>query len=80
MFMAGCAVAAAVSRSTARLAPPSSPEAVNRWRISSDDDRCFGFLGLAALFVPLANLLVAPALVVGATRLVLELRETEARA
>lgn len=39
----------------------------------------FGLLGFATLFVPLANLLVAPALVVGATRLVLELRETEAR-
>lgn len=40
----------------------------------------FGLLGLATLFVPLANLLVAPALVVGATRLVLELRDKEARA
>lgn len=39
----------------------------------------FGLVGLATLFVPLANLLIAPALVVGATRLVLELRETETR-
>lgn len=39
----------------------------------------FGLLGFATLFVPLANLLVAPALVVGATRLVLELRESEAQ-
>jgi len=37
----------------------------------------FGLLGFATLFVPLANLLVAPALVVGATRLVLELRQSE---
>jgi CysZ protein len=34
----------------------------------------FGLLGLLTLLVPLANLLVAPALTVGATRLVLELR------
>jgi CysZ protein len=34
----------------------------------------FGLVGLLALLVPLANLLLAPALVVGATRLVLELR------
>lgn len=33
----------------------------------------FGLAGLLALFVPLANLLLAPALTVGATRLVLEL-------
>jgi uncharacterized protein involved in cysteine biosynthesis len=33
----------------------------------------FGLAGLTTLFIPLANLLVAPALAVGATRLVLEL-------
>ena len=33
----------------------------------------FGLLGLVALLVPFANLLLAPALTVGATRLVLEL-------
>ena len=35
----------------------------------------FGLLGLLALLVPVANLLLAPALTVGATRLVLELDE-----
>src|SRR5262245_45887901 len=35
----------------------------------------FGLLGLLALLVPFANLLLAPALTVGATRLVLELSE-----
>lgn len=34
-----------------------------------------GLAGLATLFVPFANLLLAPALTVGATRLVLELQE-----
>jgi CysZ protein len=41
-----------------------------RWRPESIG---FGLLGLLALLVPLANLLMAPALVVGATRLVVEL-------
>lgn len=35
----------------------------------------FGLAGLVTLFVPLANLLLAPALAVGATRLVLELQD-----
>jgi CysZ protein len=35
----------------------------------------FGLAGFLSLFVPLANLLLAPALVVGATRLVLELEQ-----
>ena len=42
-----------------------------RWR---PETLGFGLVGLLALLVPLANLLLAPALVVGATRLVLELR------
>ncbi|MGE0454881.1 MAG: EI24 domain-containing protein [Vicinamibacteria bacterium] len=37
----------------------------------------FGLAGLLALLVPLANLLLAPALVVGATRLALELLSLE---
>ena len=41
-----------------------------RWRPESLG---FGFAGLVALAVPFANLLLAPALSVGATRLVLEL-------
>lgn len=41
-----------------------------RWRPESLG---FGLAGLVALAVPLANLLLAPALAVGATRLVLEL-------
>jgi CysZ protein len=45
-----------------------------RWRPESLG---FGLLGLLALLVPLANLLMAPALVVGATRLVLELLALE---
>jgi uncharacterized protein involved in cysteine biosynthesis len=40
----------------------------------------FGFAGLATLFIPFANLLVAPALTVGATRLALELLEYEKEA
>ena len=35
----------------------------------------FGFTGLVILFLPLANLLLVPALAVGATRLVLELQD-----
>jgi len=42
-----------------------------RWR---PETLGFGLVGLVTLLVPLANLLLAPALVVGATRLVLELR------
>jgi len=45
-----------------------------RWRPESLG---FGLVGLLALLVPLANFLMAPALVVGATRLVLELRGLE---
>lgn len=45
------------------------------WRAESEG---FGLAGLLALLVPLANLLVTPALVVGATRLVLELEEQPA--
>ncbi len=37
----------------------------------------FGLAGLVILFLPLANLLLVPALAVGATRLVLELQELE---
>lgn len=37
----------------------------------------FGLAGLVTLFLPLANLLLVPALAVGATRLVLELQELE---
>jgi CysZ protein len=40
----------------------------------------FGLVGLATLFVPLANLLVAPALTVGATRLALDLLDYEREA
>jgi len=40
----------------------------------------FGLAGLATLFIPLANLLLAPALTVGATRLALELLEYEKEA
>jgi CysZ protein len=43
-----------------------------RWRAESEG---FGLAGLLALLVPLANLLLSPALVVGATRLVLELEQ-----
>jgi uncharacterized protein involved in cysteine biosynthesis len=39
----------------------------------------FGLLGLLALLVPLANLLLVPALTVGATRLVLELDEASGK-
>ena len=46
----------------------------SRWR---PETLGFGLLGLLTLLVPLANLLMAPALVVGATRLVLELRGLE---
>jgi uncharacterized protein involved in cysteine biosynthesis len=40
----------------------------------------FGLAGLATLFIPFANLIVAPALTVGATRLALELLEYEKEA
>ena len=43
-----------------------------QWRAESLG---FGLLGLLTLLVPVANLLLAPALTVGATRLVLELDE-----
>lgn len=43
-----------------------------QWRVESEG---FGLAGLLALLVPLANLLLTPALVVGATRLVLELEQ-----
>lgn len=43
-----------------------------RW---SAESLGFGLLGLLALLVPIANLLLVPALTVGATRLVLELDE-----
>jgi uncharacterized protein involved in cysteine biosynthesis len=43
-----------------------------RWLAESEG---FGLAGMVALFVPLANFLVAPALTVGATLLVLELED-----
>jgi CysZ protein len=46
-----------------------------RWRAESLG---FGLAGLITLIVPLANVLLAPALTVGATLLVLELKPEEA--
>jgi uncharacterized protein involved in cysteine biosynthesis len=44
----------------------------SRWRVETQG---FGLLGMLGLVVPLANLLLGPALVTGGTLLVVELEE-----